>query len=274
MKFFFYILVPVAVAVNVQAAYTNATLNITTCGSRLSCGRYTSIGAFSPLGGQDARSASFYNYSGFAAGFILQPQTAFSGLPDELNPDNDLDSLLDGEEIMAGSSLYNMDTDGDGLSDSEEVKTCGTSPVLADSDGDRLSDFEEVKTRGTNPVLADSDNDGLNDSDEIIIYGTNPVLADSDGDGMNDSNELVAGTSPTNRNDVLSVTFIILPNGQREVSCFGSPGHSYTYEYTDSIRATNWHSAPFEITGSGAPISFTDPEASSHRFYRIRVRHN
>jgi len=135
-------------------AYSNATLNITACGGTMSGGGYTSIGSLIPVGGNDSQSASYYNYSGFAAGFILQPETAFSGLADEWNPDNDLDGLLDGEEIIAGSCLYNSDTDGDGLSDYDEVKIYGTSPILADTDGDGMTDAHEL-IAGTSPTDGD-----------------------------------------------------------------------------------------------------------------------
>lgn len=135
--------------------YTSATLNISGCGGVLSGSRYTSIGSFSPLGGEGMQSASFYNHSGFASGFILQPGTAFNGLPDELNPDNDRDGLQDDGEIMAGSSLYNRDTDSDGLTDPDEVKTYGTSPVLADSDADGMNDAHEL-VAGTSPTNRNS----------------------------------------------------------------------------------------------------------------------
>lgn len=109
--------------------YTNATLNISACGSTLSGGGYTSIGAISPLGGQDAKSVSFYNYSGFAAGIILQPGIVCNGLPDELNPDNDRDGLSDGEEIgLYRTSSVLADSDGDGMSDPQEL-IAGTSPT-------------------------------------------------------------------------------------------------------------------------------------------------
>lgn len=151
MKWRFHIWISVALAVNGQAAYTNATLNIAACGGTMSGGGYTSIGSLVPVGGQMAQSGLLCNYSGFASGFILQPQTAFSGLADEWNPDDDLDGLLDSEEIMAGSSLYNSDTDSDGLSDSNEVKTYRTSPILADSDFDGMNDAREL-VAGTSPT--------------------------------------------------------------------------------------------------------------------------
>jgi hypothetical protein len=60
------------------------------------------------------------------------------------------------QEILAKrqaeiESLKNVDTDGDGLSDYEELYVYGTSPYLKDSDGDGTSDYDEVKTNRTDP---------------------------------------------------------------------------------------------------------------------------
>ena len=55
-------------------------------------------------------------------------------------------------------ALAVADTDGDGLSDSAEVLTHGSSPLLADTDGDGLSDAQEV-THGTGLNNPDSDGD-------------------------------------------------------------------------------------------------------------------
>lgn len=46
--------------------------------------------------------------------------------------------------------LKTKDTDGDGLSDFDEIHVFGTSPYLADSDSDGISDKEELE-RGTDP---------------------------------------------------------------------------------------------------------------------------
>lgn len=203
MKKLLYISALVAMAVHIRANYTNTTINLAACGGRMSGGGYTSIGSLVPVGGEEMQSGSFYHQSGSTAGFILQPQTAFSGLPDEWNPDNDLDGLADNEEIAAGSSLYNKDTDED---------------------------------------------------------------------GMDDFREWVAGTSVTNRNGVLAVTCQTLANGQKELSWFGISGRFYTFQYTDSLSSGSWQSHPFEITGNGTEISFTDTELASNRFYRVKVR--
>ena len=68
--------------------------------------------------------------------------------------------------------------------------------TLLDSDGDGLSDSDEVNVHGTDPFDADSDDDGLGDGAEVNVHGTDPLLADSDGDGFGDGVEVAAGSDP------------------------------------------------------------------------------
>jgi hypothetical protein len=58
--------------------------------------------------------------------------------------DDDLDGLTAFEECINGTDPTLRDTDGDGLSDGEEVNACGTDPTLRDSDGYGFSDGLEV----------------------------------------------------------------------------------------------------------------------------------
>ncbi|KKL57433.1 hypothetical protein LCGC14_2235450, partial [marine sediment metagenome] len=62
---------------------------------------------------------------------------------------------------------YVFDTDGDGLSDGDEVNTYLTDPNESDTDGDGLSDGDEVNTYGTDPNDSDTDGDDLTDGDEV-----------------------------------------------------------------------------------------------------------
>lgn len=88
-----------------------------------------------------------------------------------------------------------LDTDGDGLSDPEELPL-GTDPLNKDSDQDGLVDGEEINTYKTNPLKPDSDNDGLDDGQEVILYGTDPLDPDTDGDYLPDGYEGQLGTDP------------------------------------------------------------------------------
>lgn len=55
-----------------------------------------------------------------------------------------------GEMTSDNLELKNIDTDGDGISDWDELFIHGTSPYLEDTDGDTLSDYEEIFVYKTN----------------------------------------------------------------------------------------------------------------------------
>jgi len=55
-----------------------------------------------------------------------------------------------GEMTSDNLELKNIDTDGDGISDWDELFVYGTSPYLEDTDGDTLSDYEEIFVYKTN----------------------------------------------------------------------------------------------------------------------------
>jgi len=68
-----------------------------------------------------------------------------------------------------------------------------------DSDGDGLSDWQEV-VYGTDPYDPDTDGDGLSDGDEVE-RGTDPLDVDTDGDGLSDKWEVDHGLDPLNASD-------------------------------------------------------------------------
>ncbi len=85
--------------------------------------------------------------------------------------------VVDNETILGQSST------------TEEIKE------TIDSDGDGLSDDEELLAK-TNLNVIDTDNDGLSDYEELRIYLTNPILADTDGDSYLDGVEIKGGYDP------------------------------------------------------------------------------
>jgi hypothetical protein len=106
------------------------------------------------------------------------------------------DILLEGRDGIF--LAYITDVDGDGLSAREEF-LYRTKDSEIDTDGDGLTDFEEIKTGWTvtqsdvltvysDPLSADADRDGLSDIQErdSASGATDPLDADTDDDGLCD----------------------------------------------------------------------------------------
>lgn len=71
--------------------------------------------------------------------------------PVDAQEDSDRDGLTNLQEFKLGTDLRKRDSDGDGLSDGEEVNQFHTSPLLVDTDGDGVPDGIEAQT-GSNPL--------------------------------------------------------------------------------------------------------------------------
>jgi hypothetical protein len=134
------------------------------------------------------------------------------GTPGAANPacpilvDTDGDGLFDSDEVnVFGTDPNNPDTDADGLSDSEDLDA-GTDPLNPDTDGDTLIDGDEVNTLGTDALRADTDADGLNDGQEVNTTGTNPLVFDTDGGGTGDGDEVAATSNDDGANWCVSTT--------------------------------------------------------------------
>jgi len=110
--------------------------------------------------------------------------------------DTDGDGLFDSEEAALGTDPGNPDTDGDGLSDGEEVNDIGTSPLEDDTDRDGFTDGEEV-SNNSDP-LVDSDFPDLPPPRLSYVYDESDTTAVMlDGSGGQISLQLSDGISAT-----------------------------------------------------------------------------
>ena len=115
--------------------------------------------------------------------------------------------------------IYEIDTDNDGLLDSEENEI-GTDPNNPDTDQDGLLDGDEVNNYTTNPLNSDTDGDGLTDGEEVNTYKTDPLNSDTDQDGITDKND----SYPLDPRPILEITTTPIP-------LYAMPGRLYTVSY-------------------------------------------
>lgn len=121
--------------------------------------------------------------------------------------DEPMNYELSSHALSGKKNPSNVDTDGDGLTDYEELNITLTDPEIADTDEDGIIDSEEdpdgdgINNRdeidlGTDPLNSDTDRDNLTDYDELKQYHTDPLQEDTDGDGLTDYDDVKLGFSP------------------------------------------------------------------------------
>jgi hypothetical protein len=135
----------------------------------------------------------------------------------------------------ATTSAEEADSDGDGLTDELET-ALGTDPLLLDSDADGVSDSDEIDFYGTDALAPDTDDDELDDAEELLTYGTNPLLDDTDGDDVSDGEEVVAASDPL---DTESVPTTPTPIPTSTPVATPEPTPALETEATSEFPATN-----------------------------------
>jgi len=206
-------------------------------------------------------------------GFVLDVYGDAGSSPSVANGNVYSIGMLGGDTALYafGPSL---DDDGDGLANVVETNTgvyvdrydTGTDPDNADTDDDGLSDGDEVRTFGTDPTQADSDGDGADDGDELAA-GTDP----NDPSSRFRIVSIERGSTTITWTTVHGRTYVVqfsdgTPTGAYDpgatwhdvpesevMESDGSPGDEGTESWTDDGTS----SAGFSTTGS--------------RFYRVRI---
>lgn len=179
------------------------------------------LSAMAAAGGgvyREANSAGSTDYLNVNLGSLSAPNALVTSLGRNLH-------------AIRGSSAIVPDSDGDGVSDDDEVAR-GLNPAHPDSDGDGYGDLVEVRRadrgfdarnpdrpaqRCADPSL-DRDGDGLNDCTEEllgiirVVNGTPTFFPDTDADGILDRDEVAFGTNPLVADSVADDDFDGLSN--------------------------------------------------------------
>jgi hypothetical protein len=151
-----------------------------------------------------------------------------------LDPSEHADRDLDGIGDVA-----DLDDDGDGVLDSQEVAYATTALESRDSDGDGIPDNADL----------DDDQDGATDVEELL-RGLDPRNPDTDGDSFTDEAEIAANTNGLDGND------FPLPDG--DIHPLGAPDG--IVDIRDSLLALRISAG--EVTPSSAQQTFFERHAN------------
>ncbi len=153
---------------------------------------------------------------------------------------------------VTGLPPWEVDSDGDGLSDYQE-SILGTDPNNPDTDGDGISDWEEVFIYGTDPLKWDTDGDLLPDGDEIFVYGTDPTNPDTSGDGILDGVAVAQGLNPLLRHVTASPTPTFTPGPTATDTPIVTPSITPTPTETGTPTPTFTPSPSPSVTSTPSP---------------------
>ena len=178
-----------------------------------------------------------------------------------LDPSETLDTDRDGIGDNA-----DLEDDGDGLPDVDELTVYGTNPKRADSDGDGLNDKAEIEIHLTNPMDSDHDDDGLTDGAEFLVHHTGLKDADSDDDGFLDGYEVLTGKLPL---DPLSKPALVA-EARTAIEFTFSSALGKTYRIESSTDLVAWTVVESGIAGNGGQITrFYTTRNLPKRYFRV-----
>jgi uncharacterized repeat protein (TIGR02543 family) len=193
--------------------------------------------------------------------------------------DSDGDGLTNYQEIVEyGTNPTLPDTDGDGVNDKKDAFPLDPAETLdtdhdgtgdnadLDDDNDSYSDADETNIHHTNPNLADTDNDGLPDGEEFTTYHTNPLIGDTDGDGFLDGYEVLTGKSPVDPLDKPA----LVAEARTAIEFTFPAAVGKTYRIESSTDLADWEIVETGIAGTGGEIQrFYSTRNQPKRYFRV-----
>lgn len=185
--------------------------------------------------------------------------------------------LFDGHINYAAATA--KDASGNESDYSEELAF--SVPAL-DTDGDGLSDYDEINVYGTNPLNPDTIGDGMGDGARVALWGVdwdkdfdgdgiiNLFDPDADGDGYLDSQEVASGSNPASMSSLPPIIKEDAENGDLLGWTKPSAGAMA------NLAADNfWSSRYVQLTGAGSYKLKNDDTSlwgiSTHKFFTLEL---
>jgi hypothetical protein len=168
---------------------------------------------------------------------VLSGSTVGDGIPDDWKIAHGLDPN--------SPTVAFEDPDGDGLTNLEEFQH-GTDPNNPDTDGDGLSDGDEVHKYHTDPLRRDTDGDGVSDGLEVLVTHTDPL----DPNSVSVKGILTAmAVSPASFTLVFNSVF---SEASRQLAVSGSLIDGTTIDITQPKYGTTFASSDLAVASFGA----------------------
>jgi uncharacterized repeat protein (TIGR02543 family) len=169
---------------------------------------------------------------------------------------NPLSVLMNADKTIGANFTPDPnDTDGDGLTNFQEIVEHGTNPTLPDTDGDTVKDGADAFPLDPVETL-DTDHDGTGDNADT----------DDDGDGFLDGYEVLTGKLPLDPLD--KPALVAEARTAIEFTFPAAIGKTYRIEASTDLAA--WEIVESGIAGTGGQVQrFYSTRGQPKRYFRV-----
>lgn len=173
---------------------------------------------------------------------LKEDDSSLDGMPFDIDPEGDFDDdgITNQEEEELGTNMFSDDSDGDSISDSDEINKYKTDPLNPDTDGDGINDGYEIAL-GLNP-LSPYSNGVDHDMDRVFSHS---ITSESSAFALDISGNAVVVVSAYmtlyNNEYISEINGVVSPviDIYTDANCGTFNSATLTYTYTDAELGTS-----------------------------------